>query len=263
MQVVSLPTAQQKSITGKQACRPQNKLPFPNSTKQAGPFTTPNDTNAESQRTQLTDYTKAIPALQEADNGRGIGGIISVSSIENRWNFNGLLTDNCTAESLRGMAADAIGAKRALVHILRLVTGVAIGWQLGARYVLGLVAIIATNAGVGAIQRIMPIPAMIKSHTLPAQGAVAVFTSLRKTALMRVVFRVAFFAGCGGAFVNRRGVATFAGRNLVQSNQGIGRQAMIKAHIPFPGGSVVAITTVIAQRCFVHILRLVTGHAVH
>jgi len=209
------------------------------------------------------DYTTAIPALQEADNGRGIGRIISTTSPENRWNFNGLLTDDGAAESLRGMATHAIGAKSALVHILRLVTGVTIGWQLGARYILGLVAIIATNTGVCAIQRIMPILAVIKGHTLPAQWAVAAFTSLRKTALMRVVFRVAFFAGRSRTLVNRRGMATFASCNLVQANQGIGRQAMIKTHILFPGGSVVAITTRISQRCFVHILVFVAGHTVH
>jgi hypothetical protein len=176
---------------------------------------------------------------------------------------NHLLTDECRLEALRGVAAGAISAEFAAMHVLRLMAGITSGGQFGAGHVFGCVTGIAADLGMATGQRVMRITAMVKGHTAPPQGAVAGLAGFGETAFMLVISGMAGNAGCGRPLVNAALMAPFARGNHMLPDKRIVGESMIELHILLPGHGIVALAAIGAKAGFVDILLFVAGGAFH
>ncbi len=111
--------------------------------------------------------------------------------------INKLLTNECRLKCGCRVALGTICSEGSVVHVLGLVAGIAIGWQVGLGDVFSCVAVIATQFGVSTIERIFCIAAVVKCDPLPAQSAMAAGAVLGESTFVGVVFGVAGKT-CGG-----------------------------------------------------------------
>ena len=100
---------------------------------------------------------------------------------------------------------------------MSLMAGIAIRGHFCALDVLGLVAIVAANGRMGAVQRIFCILVVIEDDTFPAQRTVTVFANIGKAAFVRVLLAMAGKAIRGRAFERPAVMAAFAGHKRMEA----------------------------------------------
>lgn len=156
----------------------------------------------------------------------------------------------------RKMAAFAVPAERAPVHVLAGVTRAAIRRQLESGWRLRLVAGFANDLSVCSYQRKLRLARMIKAPASPAVRIVAIAATVSEPALVKIL--VAAAACSRRAFVRWRPVAFLTGNRGMQSDQRKARQLVIERPGASPIGIVVASFASFAEFSFVRIVLPVT-----
>lgn len=123
--------------------------------------------------------------------------------------------------------------------------------------ILGLVAGVAVEPLVGAIQREARLPRMIELPSLPAVRVVAPRTLGTEPALVKLVLMTSA-AGCGRILEAGCAVTLLAGDGRVQPNQGKTRDIMVERDLLAPAGLLVAL---LAARAKLPLMRIVLAVA--
>lgn len=167
-----------------------------------------------------------------------------------------LVPDIHVSPASRDMAAFAVLAERAPVHVLAGVTCVAIGGQLEIEWRLRLVAGFANDLFVRSCQRKLRLARMIKAPAGPAIRIVAITATASKPTLVKILVAAGACSRC--ALVRRRPVAFLTGNRGMQSDQRKARQLVIERLGPSPIGIVMASFASFAEFSLVRIVLAVT-----
>lgn len=161
------------------------------------------------------------------------------------------------------MATSAVSPKVGLVHV---VLPVARETILGKMSVLGigdrlLVAILARQILVSAVQRKLGLPVMIEQPQAPTVGVVALLADKAEAPLMGIVLLVASIAGQFRILEFRGGVALRARNDRMQADEGKLGHVVAEGDLAFPGFLGVTLFAALPFLFLVGVVFLVAGDA--